>query len=320
MTESCDQMTSRECACSIVVPLLNEEESLKELTERIHQNLTRIGRTFEMIFVDDGSTDGSFEVIRRLKEQYPMLRAIRFRKNFGKSAALSEAFKIARGKYVITMDADLQDDPDELPNLIQKMDEGYDLVSGWKKVRHDPISKTIPSRFFNWVTRIMTGIRLHDFNCGLKAYRQEVVRDVQVYGELHRYIPVLAKREGYQRITEIVVKHHARKYGYSKFGLSRFIKGFLDLVTVLFLSRYVKRPLHLFGFVGFLILSVGLGINIYLSVNWFMGVPLGNRPLLFLGVLLVLAGIQLISTGLIGEMITHHFHKQETHSIRERIE
>ncbi len=165
----------------------------------------------------------------------------------------------------------------------------------------------------------MSGIKLHDFNCGLKAYRREVVEDVRIYGELHRYVPVLAKREGYVRITEIAVKHHARKYGYSKFGLSRFLKGFLDLVTVMFLSRYIKRPLHLFGSVGFLVLAVGLGINLYLSVNWFLGVPLGNRPLLFLGVLLVLAGIQIISTGLIGELITHHFHKQEQHSIRERL-
>ncbi len=304
---------------SVVVPLLNEEESLPELTERVVRNLTQFGRTFEILFIDDGSTDKSYDVIRSLKEKYPAIRAIRFRKNFGKSAALSEAFKIVRGKYVITMDADLQDDPDELPNLVRKLEEGFDLVSGWKKIRHDPFSKTIPSRFFNWVTRVMTGIKLHDFNCGLKAYRREVVNDVQIYGELHRYIPVLAKREGYQRITEIIVKHHERKYGYSKFGLSRFIKGFLDLVTVLFLARYIKRPLHFFGSVGFFVLSIGLGINLYLSVNWFMGVPLGNRPLLFLGVLLVLAGIQIISTGLIGELITHHFHKQEQHSIREQL-
>jgi glycosyltransferase involved in cell wall biosynthesis len=304
---------------SVVVPLLNEEESLPELTERVVQNLTQFGRTFEIVFIDDGSTDKSFDVIRSLKEKYSMIRAIRFRKNFGKSAALSEAFKIVRGQYVITMDADLQDDPDELPNLIRKLEEGFDLVSGWKKIRHDPFSKTIPSRFFNWVTRVMTGIKLHDFNCGLKAYRWEVVNDVQIYGELHRYVPVLAKREGHQRITEIIVKHHARKYGYSKFGLSRFLKGFLDLVTVLFLARYVKRPLHLFGSIGFLVLAIGMGINTYLSFNWFLGVPLGNRPLLFLGVLLVLVGIQIISTGLIGELITHHFHKQEQHSIRERL-
>ncbi len=314
-----EQQNSERIGISVVAPLLNEEESLQELTERVHANLTRFGRSFEIIFVDDGSTDKSFDIIRALKEKYPMIRAIRFRKNFGKSAALSEAFKIVRGQYVITMDADLQDDPDELPNLITKLEEGFDLVSGWKKTRHDPISKTIPSRFFNWVTKVMSGIKLHDFNCGLKAYRREVVEDVRIYGELHRYVPVLAKREGYVRITEIAVKHHARKYGYSKFGLSRFLKGFLDLVTVMFLSRYIKRPLHLFGSVGFLVLAVGLGINLYLSVNWFLGVPLGNRPLLFLGVLLVLAGIQIISTGLIGELITHHFHKQEQHSIRERL-
>jgi glycosyltransferase involved in cell wall biosynthesis len=304
---------------SVVIPLLNEEDSLPELTERVQSVLSKTGKTFEILFIDDGSTDRSFEVIKELKFKFNTVRAIRFRKNFGKSAALSEGFKIVKGRYVITMDADLQDDPDELPGLINKLDEGYELVSGWKKIRHDPVSKTIPSRFFNFVTRIMSGIPLHDFNCGLKAYCREVTQDVKIYGELHRYIPVLAKREGYERITEIIVKHHARKYGYSKFGLSRFIKGFLDLVTVLFITRYVKRPLHFFGFIGFFILSVGLGVNLYLAVTWFLGTPIGNRPLLFLGVLLVLTGMQLISTGLIAEMLTHHFQKDEDHSVKESI-
>lgn len=305
---------------SVVIPLLNEEESLPELTERIHAALTGMGKSYEILFIDDGSTDGSFAVIQQLKTRFSTLRAIRFRKNFGKSAALSEGFKAVRGKYVITMDADLQDDPDELPNLVRKLDEGFELVSGWKKIRHDPITKTIPSRFFNFITRWMSGIPLHDFNCGLKAYRREVTQDVRIYGELHRYIPVLAKREGYLKITEIAVKHHARKYGYSKFGLSRFFRGFLDLVTVLFISRYIKRPLHFFGFIGFFILTAGMGINAYLAVTWFMGVPLANRPLLFLGILLVLMGMQLVSTGLIAEMLTHHFQKDETHSVKETID
>lgn len=303
---------------SIVVPLYNEAESLPELTEQIVKGADR--RTFEILFIDDGSSDASFDVIRTLKTRHPQVRAIRFRKNCGKSAALSEGFKAANGKYVITMDADLQDDPAEIPNLLRQLDAGFDLVSGWKKKRFDPISKTVPSRFFNFVTRLMTGIRLHDFNCGLKAYRAEVVKDVSVYGELHRYIPALAKWEGYSRIGEIPVQHHPRKYGTSKFGLSRFIKGFLDLFTVVFLSRYVKRPLHFFGLIGSLFLLAGLGINGYLSVGWFMGEAIGNRPILFLGIMLVLVGFQIITTGLIGEMITHHFHKDRSYPVAERID
>jgi glycosyltransferase involved in cell wall biosynthesis len=287
--------------------------------ERIHAVLTKMNRTYEAIFIDDGSTDRSFDVIRRLKAKYPAVKAIRFRKNYGKSAALAVGFKAAEGPFVITMDADLQDDPAEIPNLIAKLEEGFDLVSGWKKTRHDPIGKTIPSRFFNFVTRIMTGIPLHDFNCGLKGYRRDVIKDVIVYGELHRYIPALAKWEGYARITEIPVQHHPRKYGYSKFGLSRFIKGFLDLLTVLFLTRYVKRPLHLFGLIGTLLLLAGLSINGYLTVDWFMGTPIGQRPILFLGILLVLVGFQVISIGLIGEMITHHFQQNRDYSIRESL-
>ena len=305
---------------SVIIPLFNEEESLPELTDRINASIKGMGRTFEIIFIDDGSSDRSFEVIRQLKLKYDFIKAIQFRKNYGKSAALAEGFKIATGRFVITMDADLQDDPSEIPNIVAKIEQGYDLVSGWKKRRFDPISKTIPSRFFNFVTRLMTGIELHDFNCGLKGYRREVVRDVSLYGELHRYIPALAKWEGYQRITEIVVQHHPRKYGYSKFGLSRFVKGFLDLVTVVFLTRYTKRPLHFFGLIGSFFLLVGLGINTYLTVEWFLGTPIGSRPILFLGILLVLVGIQIITTGLIGEMITHHFQKQREFPIREKID
>ncbi|HNE84677.1 MAG TPA: glycosyltransferase family 2 protein, partial [bacterium] len=270
-------MTDPNYSISVVIPLFNEEESLPELTEKIHTVASRMGVVYEIIFVDDGSTDNSYTVIQKLKQQYAAVKALRFRKNFGKSTALSEGFKMATGTYVITMDADLQDDPEEIPHLVNKLQEGNDLVSGWKKVRHDPISKTIPSRFFNYVTRVMSGIRLHDFNCGLKAYRREVVKDVNLYGELHRYIPVLTKWEGYRRITEIVVHHHPRKYGQSKFGLSRFLKGFLDLITVVFLTRYVKRPLHFFGFFGSLSLLAGLGICGYLSFDWFLGCCNPNR-------------------------------------------
>lgn len=313
-------MTDSNYSISVVIPLFNEEESLPELTEKIHTVATRMGVVYEIIFVDDGSTDNSYTVIQKLKQQYAAVKALRFRKNFGKSTALSEGFKMATGTYVITMDADLQDDPEEIPHLVNKLQDGNDLVSGWKKVRHDPVSKTIPSRFFNFVTRVMSGIRLHDFNCGLKAYRREVVKDVNLYGELHRYIPVLAKWEGYRRITEIVVHHHPRKYGQSKFGLSRFLKGFLDLITVVFLTRYVKRPLHFFGFFGSLSLLAGLGICGYLSFDWFLGTPIGQRPILFLGILLIMIGFQIISTGLIGEMLVHNFNRQKEVPVKERIE
>ena len=313
-------MTDPNYSISVVIPLFNEEESLPELTEKIHTVASRMGVVYEIIFVDDGSTDNSYTVIQKLKQQYAAVKALRFRKNFGKSTALSEGFKMATGTYVITMDADLQDDPEEIPHLVNKLQEGNDLVSGWKKVRHDPISKTIPSRFFNYVTRVMSGIRLHDFNCGLKAYRREVVKDVNLYGELHRYIPVLTKWEGYRRITEIVVHHHPRKYGQSKFGLSRFLKGFLDLITVVFLTRYVKRPLHFFGFFGSLSLLAGLGICGYLSLDWFLGTPIGQRPILFLGILLIMIGFQIISTGLIGEMLVHNFNRQKEVPVKERIE
>ncbi|MBX7151586.1 glycosyltransferase [bacterium] len=304
---------------SIVIPLLNEEESLSELTTMIAEVIGTMKRSYEILFIDDGSTDRSFEIIRQLQSQNANVRALKFRKNFGKSAALAEGFRRVRGRYVITMDADLQDDPREIPNLIKKLEEGYDLVSGWKKKRFDPIGKTVPSKFFNFVTGLLTGIKLHDFNCGLKAYRSEVVKDVSLYGELHRYIPALAKWEGYGRITEIVVQHHPRKYGYSKFGIARFFRGFLDLVTVLFLSRYVKRPLHFFGFIGVFIFLIGLGINSYLSIDWFLGVPLANRPMLFLGILLMLIGFQILMTGLIGEMITHNSQKTQEHPVREEI-
>lgn len=287
---------------SVVIPLFNEEESLPELHRLITENLKNYGN-YEIIFVDDGSRDRSLKILQELHAADPHVRVISFRKNYGKSAALSIGFAHARGLYVITMDADLQDDPAEIPNLIAKLESGYDLVSGWKKVRHDPISKTLPSKLFNYVTGLMSGLRIHDFNCGLKIYRNEVVKELPVYGEMHRFLPALAHFDGY-RVTELPVQHHARKYGRTKFGASRFINGFLDLVTVLFLVKYIRKPLHLFGIAGSLLMLAGFAILAWLTWGWFHGVWIGNRPIFFLGFLLLVFGAQVFSLGLIAEMMT----------------
>src|SRR5688572_25068620 len=255
---------------SVVIPLYNEDESLTELFEWIRKVMEAHRFSYEVIFCDDGSTDNSWECITRLAGQYgTLVKGIRTRRNYGKSAALNEGFKAATGMVVITMDADMQDSPDEIPALHQLIaSEGYDLVSGWKRKRHDPISKTIPSKFFNWTTRKMSGIHnLHDFNCGLKAYRLEVVKSIEVYGEMHRYIPVLAKWAGFRKIGEKVVEHRARKYGRTKFGLERFINGFLDLLSIVFVGKYGKRPMHFFGIWGTLSFLVGLGISLFLIIS-----------------------------------------------------
>ncbi|MBD3225854.1 MAG: glycosyltransferase [Caldithrix sp.] len=304
---------------SIVVPLLNEQDSLPLLTEKIDQQMQAVQKAYELIFVDDGSTDDSFEVLQDLKAKYDSIRIVRFRKNFGKSAALAEGFKRTTGNIVITMDADLQDDPAEIPHLISALDSGYDLVSGWKKKRHDPITKTLPSKFFNYTTRVLTGIRIHDFNCGLKAYRQEVIKTIPVYGELHRYLPVLAHWHGF-RVGEIVVQHHARQFGKTKFGMRRFLHGFFDLLTVLFITRYRHKPLHLFGSIGMAFTLVGLIILIYLTVIWFQGHGIGQRPLFFLGILLMIVGVQFFSLGLIGEMLTSSKSKEQEYGIIEEID
>jgi glycosyltransferase involved in cell wall biosynthesis len=302
---------------SVIVPLYNEEESLPELYEKIETSLKTLKKPFEVVFIDDGSTDSSFAVLKRLHGDNKSVRVIRFRRNFGKSAALSVGFAAAHGTFVVTMDADLQDDPAEIPGLIEAMGDSYDLVSGWKRKRFDPISKTIPSRFFNFVTAKMTGIPLHDFNCGLKAYRREVIKEINVYGELHRYIPALAHWAGY-RVSERVVQHHPRKYGRTKFGLSRFFKGFLDLLTVLFNTRYIRRPLHLFGVWGIISFLIGGSIDLYLSIEWLRGeTALSNRPLFMVGFFLVIIGVQFISIGLLGEMITRQEQGERTYSIRE---
>ena len=279
---------------SILIPLYNERESIRELASEITESLERLSISYEIIFVDDGSRDGSFEEIKTLASTDSRIIGIRFRRNYGKSAALSEGFEISRGNIVVTMDADLQDDPAELPAMIEKLNEGYDVISGWKKNRKDPLTKKIPSRLFNFVTRLMSGVRIHDFNCGLKIYKADVVKTVRVYGELHRYIPVLAKWAGF-RVGELVVNHRSRKYGSTKFGASRFFKGFLDLLTVMFLGKYNKNPLHFFGILGGILFFIGLLINGYLTYQWFGGIWIGNRPILFLGILMMIVGIQFIS-------------------------
>jgi glycosyltransferase involved in cell wall biosynthesis len=292
-----------------VVPLYNEEESLPELCAWINKVAVENGYTYEIMLIDDGSTDGSWNVIENLSENNAHIKGLRFQRNYGKSAALNEGFKIVTGEVVITMDADLQDSPDEIPSLRNMILNGkYDLISGWKKKRHDPISKTIPSKFFNWVTTKTTGIKLHDFNCGLKAYRLSVVKNIEVYGEMHRYIPVIAKWSGYKRIGEKVVEHRARKYGTSKFGIERFIKGFLDLASILFVGKFGKRPMHFFGSWGTVSFIFGLIVFIYLTISKFFFDKSGltQRPLFFFAILAMIIGTQLFLTGFIAELITRN--------------
>jgi glycosyltransferase involved in cell wall biosynthesis len=303
---------------SVIVPLYNEEESLRPLYNEIRKFVKPLSCDHEIIFVDDGSTDKSLSIIKELARTDNKIKYLSFRTNYGKSAALQVGFKNASGDAIVTMDADLQDDPAEIPNLLKKLEEGYDLVSGWKKKRFDPLIKKFSSRFFNYITRLMSGIKIHDFNCGLKAYRKEVVESINVYGELHRYIPVLAKWKGF-KISEIVVKHHARRYGKTKFGISRFFKGFIDLITVTFTTRFAKRPMHLFGMVGVITTFVGIAINAYLAFEkLFMGTSLSNRPLLFLGILLIIVGVQFFAIGLIGELIVHTTQTDKEYIIKEK--
>lgn len=302
---------------SIIVPLLNEDESIKPLINEINKSLLNRGIQYDVLFIDDGSNDNSLKIIKELNAQNKKIKYFSFQKNYGKSAALQIGFNNATGDAVITMDADLQDDPSEIINLLKKLDEGYDLVSGWKKKRQDPFIKKISSRFFNFITRVMTGIKIHDFNCGLKAYRKDVVKNIKVYGELHRYVPVLAKWHGY-KISEIVVKHHPRRYGKTKFGISRFFKGFIDLITVLFATRYIKRPMHFFGFLGAFSFIIGLIVNGYLTYQWIIGIPLSNRPMLFLGMLLIIVGVQFFSIGLLGEILVHNSMDEKEYLIKDK--
>jgi glycosyltransferase involved in cell wall biosynthesis len=307
----------REIQFSIIIPFLNEKESLAELYQQISAVMASTRHRYEILFIDDGSTDGSAAVIENLHKSDRRVKLIQFMHNFGKSAALAAGFAAARGRFVVTMDADLQDDPAEIPRLYSRMQEGYDLVSGWKKVRHDPFIKRITSRVYNYFTSIFSGIRLHDFNCGLKMYRREVVKTMRVYGELHRYLPVIAHRSGF-KVTELAVQHHPRKFGSSKFGMARFTRGAFDLLTITFLTRYRMRPLHLFGGIGLITFLSGFVISAVLAYERIVHqVYLSNRPILFLGVLLIIVGIQFFSLGLLGEMITSQRKESDLYSIKK---
>jgi len=288
---------------SVLIALYNEEDNLPLLFEKLQPVLNSLSCSWEVVFVDDGSTDSSYKVLRRLQEECPAgVRLIRFRRNFGKSAALRAGFKAVRGRKVVIMDADLQDDPREIPSLLARLKEGFDLVGGWRADRRDRFIKKYTSRVYNFVTSTLTGIRMHDFNCGLKAFRREVIETIPIHGELHRYIPVLAHRRGF-KVTEVKVKHHPRLHGESKFGPYRFFAGFADLLTVLFLTRYFKKPLHFFGGLGVVFFLVGFIIDFVLLIGSLFGDTIRTRPLLFLGILLMLIGLQFISTGLLGEML-----------------
>ena len=288
---------------SFVIPVYNEEESLIELHKKIIENIP--DTSYEIIFIDDGSSDNSHAVIKEITKQDTHVKSIRFRTNFGKAAALQAGFDKAQGDVIFTMDADLQDDPKEIPRFLEKIDEGYDLVSGWKKKRKDPITKRLPSKFFNLITSMVFHLRLHDYNCGYKAYKKEAAKSLNIYGELYRYIPAIVWSKGFS-VAEIVVTHHKRKFGKSKYGASRFIRGFLDLLTVTMITKYRRSPLYLFGASGLIISLIGFIISVWLAVEKiFFGMSLSNRPLLFLGILLIVVGVQLISLGLLGEMIVY---------------
>jgi glycosyltransferase involved in cell wall biosynthesis len=302
---------------SIVVPVHDEERSIALLYDELRAALEPLATQWEAIFVDDGSTDGTFAALTRLHNAEPNVRVVRLRRNFGKAAALGAGFDQARGETVVTIDGDLQDDPAEIPRLLAKLDEGFDLVTGWKAHRRDPLSRRAMSKIFNHVAGFVSGVRLHDMNCGLKAYRAEVVHGVRLYGELHRFIPVLAHHRGF-RIAEVPVNHRPREHGRSRYGVERYLRGFLDLLTVSFIGRYRHRPLHLFGGLGLILGLIGAAVLVYLTVLKVLGNAIGQRPLLMLGVLLVVIGLQFFSLGLISEMITSHH--EERAQERERAE
>jgi glycosyltransferase involved in cell wall biosynthesis len=303
---------------SIVIPVLNEEANLKPLYSELREALEALGRSYEIVFVDDGSTDGSAQALAELHETGERVKVVEFRRNFGKTAALTAGFRLSQGQILITMDADLQDDPAEIGVLLGKLEEGYDLVAAWRFERRDPLSKTLPSRIFNWTVASLTGVRLHDFNCGFKAYRRPVTEEVKLYGELHRFVPVLAFLKGF-RIAEVKVVHRPRRAGRSKYGnIGRLGRGLLDFLTVIFLTTYLKRPLHLFGTAGIAIFLAGFVINTYLAyLRFFLDQAIGTRPLLLLGILAMLIGLQMISMGLLGEMLRNlTFRPEEEYSIR----
>ena len=312
---------------SVVVPLYNEEESLRELVAWIDRVANKNSLSYEIIMIDDGSSDSSWEKVEQLKTEYPAIKGIRFARNYGKSAALYCGFKETEGEVIITMDADLQDSPDEIPELYRMiMEEGYDLVSGWKKKRYDPAGKRLPSKFFNWTARIVSGIKLHDFNCGLKAYRRRVVKSIEVYGEMHRYIPILAKHAGFKRIGEKVVQHQERKYGVSKFGMERMVKGYLDLITVSFMSHFGRSPMYFFGSLGTIMFLLGGGTTVwviadklYKQIN---GLPLRavtDQPLFFVAILAIILGVQLFLAGFLGELINRNASERNNYLIDKTI-
>lgn len=320
-------MISYKYDVSVVVPLYNENESLPELAAWIDRVCRENGLTYEVIMVDDGSSDGSWGVIEQLKAAYPTLHAIHFMRNYGKSAALYCGFEAAQGEVVFTMDADLQDSPDEIPAMRKMvLEEGFDLVSGWKRKRFDPISKRLPSRFFNWTARRVSGIRLHDFNCGLKCYRNGVVKSIEVYGEMHRYIPILAKYAGFTRIGEMEVHHHPRKYGSSKFGVERMVKGYLDLITVTFMSHFGRSPMYFFGSLGTLMFIIGGATTIWIIANKIYKQCCGlqlravtDQPLFYLAILAIILGVQLFLAGFIGELINRNSGDRNKYLIDKRI-
>jgi glycosyltransferase involved in cell wall biosynthesis len=300
---------------SVVIPLFNEAESLPELYRALDTVLSTCPGRSELIFVDDGSTDASFEVLRGLRSKDERVKAVQLRGNQGKATALAVGFREAQGEVVVTLDADLQDDPKEIPKFLAKLQEGYDLVSGWKSRRQDRWTRRLLSALFNRVTAFITGLRIHDFNCGFKAYRQAVVNELRLHGELHRFIPALANWRGF-KVGEIEVEHHPRKFGQSRYGIERIPRGFFDLLTVVMLTRYTTKPLHLFGLLGLLLELAGFGIIAYLSIGWFLGVWIGMRPLLIIGAILVIAGIQLVSFGLVAEMIVYSSAMHEDPPVR----
>ncbi len=308
---------------SIVIPLLNEDESLPELTAWIEKVMMANAYCYEVIFVDDGSTDNSWKVIEELRAKNPQIKGIKFQRNYGKSAALNEGFKASQGDVIITMDADMQDSPDEIPSLLKMIvEDGFDLVSGWKKKRYDnTLTKNIPSKLFNAAARSMSKIKLHDFNCGLKAYSKKVVKSIEVYGEMHRYVPVLAKWAGFRKIGEKVVEHRARKFGVTKFGWSRFVNGFLDLMTIFFVGKFGKRPMHFFGLWGSFSFFIGLGIFTYLSISkfFFDAIGMTQRPLFYFALMMMVIGTQLFLAGFIGELISRNSAERNSYLIEEKV-
>ncbi|MBC2709905.1 MAG: glycosyltransferase [Desulfosarcina sp.] len=304
---------------SFVIPIYNENESLNDLHNKIIEAMENIGKEFEILFVDDGSTDGSIDTISQKQHQYPHTRAIFFRKNFGKSAALNAGFKEARGDIIFTMDGDLQDDPHEIPNFLSKLEEGYDLVTGWKVNRKDPLEKRLPSKVFNAITSRISGLDLKDYNCGFKCYKKEVIQEIRLYGELHRFIPFLSYKKGFS-VAEIPVKHHARKFGHSKFGWERYVRGFLDLFTVIFITNYLTRPIHFLGPISLFFFLLGGGIFGYLIFGrWIFGESIGTSPLFSISIFLLGSGIQIFTIGLVAELIVHNRERDkiQNYSIRD---